>query len=182
MTDMSVDWAAAGIKAAAQVDLKGLMHLASFKDVIIGPAPEITPKDTHPVECVGRAPLHPIDGNPKTIYGQAKPSPSVVPPGAILECAIAMQEGTQKYGRANWRDDPVSYSTYFDAMMRHLLQAWDGEDRCPKSGALHMAHAMANAAIILDARACGTLIDDRPTKGASSKLITEYTKEIAPNG
>lgn len=124
----------------------------------------------------------PKDTNPKTVFGQAKPSPSVVPPGAILECSMAMAEGNQKYGRTNWRDDPVSFSTYFDALLRHAYQAYDGEDRCPKSGALHMAHAMANAAIILDAMACGTLIDDRPTKGASSKLINQYTKEIAPHG
>ena len=77
----------------------------------------------------------------------------------------------------NWRKDPVTASTYYDAMQRHMLAWQDGEDHAADSGLLHLAHVMANCAILIDAAACGTLIDDRTDDGmnAASHVIAYLT-------
>jgi hypothetical protein len=44
----------------------------------------------------------------------------------------------------------------------------------------HLGHFMACAAIVLDARANGALIDDRPPKGAANDLLAQYTLQKPP--
>lgn len=118
------------------------------------------------------------DSNPKTLVGITKPPLHAIPPSALLHLGLAMVNGERKYGPFNWRDDPVSFSVYYDAAMRHWLAAWDGEDVAPDSGVLHLGHAMACAAILIDAAACGTLNDDRPkVKGPTPVLIQALTWE-----
>lgn len=99
--------------------------------------------------------------NLKTIAGAGKPKTSPVPPIAILALGAAMQDGANKYGRFNWRTSEVTASVFFDAMMRHLLMWYAGEDKAPDSKVNHLAHLMAGAAILLDAMQTGVLIDDR---------------------
>lgn len=118
------------------------------------------------------------DTNPKTIYGQAKPSIALVPGPAVIHIANAFADGATKYGPANWRDDPVSTSTYINAALRHLLSYYDGERDAADSGVHHLAHAAACLCIILDAEEQGTLVDDRPTAGRSATVIKRLTKKI----
>lgn len=118
------------------------------------------------------------DDNPKTRFGVAKPSVTLIPGPALIHCALAFRDGATKYGPANWRVDPVTASTYTDAAFRHLLDYWDGEDRASDSKVLHLAHAMACLAILIDAQEQGTLKDDRPTKGATPRVIEENTKPL----
>ena len=118
------------------------------------------------------------DDNPKTRFGVAKPSVTLIPGPALIHCALAFRDGATKYGPANWRVDPVTASTYTDAAFRHLLDYWDGEDRASDSKVLHLAHAMACLAILIDAQEQGTLKDDRPTKGATPRVIEENTRPI----
>lgn len=120
----------------------------------------------------------PKDTNPKTLYGQAKPSLGLLPGAAQVAIAEVLALGKAKYGDANWRVDPVSYSTYHNALLRHLIKAWEGEEMDPESGQPHLAHVAANAMILLDAKACGTLIDDRPPQGAVSKAIEQNTRQV----
>lgn len=118
------------------------------------------------------------DDNPKTRFGVAKPSVTLIPGPALIHCALAFRDGATKYGPANWRVDPVTASTYTDAAFRHLLDYWDGEDRASDSKVLHLAHAMACLAILIDAQEQGTLKDDRPTKGATPRVIEENTRPL----
>jgi hypothetical protein len=55
-------------------------------------------------------------------------------------------------------------------MMRHLLAWYTGQDVDPgsKSGGLHLAAVRANAGILIDAFATGSIIDDRPKNAASA--------------
>lgn len=115
--------------------------------------------------------------NPKTQFGLRKPQLHLIPPSAMIEEAMVFRSGAEKYGPANWREEPVSASTYMSATLRHLMQWWDGEDLDPESRFSHLAHARSNTAILLDANASGTLIDDRPKPGAASQMIQAYTKE-----
>lgn len=105
--------------------------------------------------------------DPKQRVGSKKTPIRSIPPVAIVELGRAMMDGEQKYGRMNWRETAVVSSTYYDAVMRHVLAWWDGEDRASDSGILHLAHAMASLAILIDAASVGTLEDDRPLPGAA---------------
>jgi len=118
------------------------------------------------------------DGNPKTPFGLAKPGLQNVPPVAVLEVGRVMSFGAAKYGPMNWRHDEVSYSTYYNAAIRHLFEAWDGNDLDFETGLPHLAHAAACLMILLDAKACGKLIDDRPKEGATSYFIKANTQKV----
>lgn len=119
------------------------------------------------------------DDNPKTIHGIAKPPLGLIPGTAMVAVAEAMRCGMEKYGPANWRDKPVTTSTYTSAALRHLFAWIDGEDVDPESGATHLAHAMACMAILVDAQAQGTLNDDRPTPGKTAEMIRSNTRKTA---
>lgn len=123
------------------------------------------------------------DNNPKTAIGATKVPLHLVPPAASHFLALAMADGAKKYGPYNWRTLPVSVSPYKAAAQRHWDAFWDGEDNATDSGVHHLAHAMACAAILLDAMSVGNLVDDRPVKGAAARLQAEYAnkdKEVTP--
>jgi len=119
--------------------------------------------------------------NPKDVMGGKKvPLLSVLPPASLIHEALAMRygaylapkaDGTFGYGAFNWRTSPISAAKYYDAALRHLLAAWDGEDFAQDSKLLHLAHAKATLGIVLDARENGVLIDDRPPKGSAAHLL-----------
>lgn len=117
-----------------------------------------------------------ISSNPKKQYGTLKPSLSFVPPVALIELAVVMELGAVKYGAHNWVSDPVDFTTYYDAAMRHLMLAFSGEDVDPESKALHVAHAMACCCILTDAIRIGNLIDNRPKTGDVGQAIWRLTK------
>ena len=116
--------------------------------------------------------------NPKDKFGAAKPPLHLIPPVAQLYEAQVMDFGERKYGPYNWREHPVKLTVYVAAAMRHLLCLLDGEDVDPESGAPHEAHARACMGILLDARANGKLVDDRPSPGAAARVIAELTKKV----
>lgn len=103
-----------------------------------------------------------LSSNPKDIAARNKCPVHLVPPVMIREVAYVLANGAAKYGKWNWRTDPVQLTNYEAAASRHLLAIRDGEDIDPESGLLHWAHVAATAAIAIDARRQGTLIDDRP--------------------
>lgn len=109
--------------------------------------------------------------NPKAAIGALKPSLSLVPSGLMIPLAKVMELGARKYGEANWRSTKVRRKVYLDAALRHIYLALDGEDNDPESGQEHEAHAAACCGIILDAKALGVLIDDRPAPGPAARLI-----------
>ena len=119
------------------------------------------------------------DTNPKTKYGKAKPAVGLIPGVALLHIADAFKDGASKYGPANWRNDPVSASTYINAAYRHILSWYDGgEGVASDSGVHHLGHAAACLAILLDAEAQDTLVDDRPTPSRVPSVIVQLTKSI----
>lgn len=118
------------------------------------------------------------DNNPKTLVGAAKIPLHLVPPAAVHYLAMAMADGGKKYGPYNFRDIPISSSTYYAAALRHMMAWWDGEDVAEDSGVQHLAHAMACCALVLDSMSTGKLKDDRPAKGAASLLQKEYYEKM----
>ena len=116
------------------------------------------------------------DGNPKTEFGSKKVQLHLIPPSAIIYTALGFEDG-QKYGPFNWRHDKVAVSVYISALERHLMSYIDGEDIDPKSGKPHLAHMLANLAILVDATETGNLIDDRPPPGNAADILERYRRD-----
>lgn len=100
--------------------------------------------------------------NPKAIFGAQKIPMHLASPLATAYMALGLANGAMKYGTANFKATPVLASIYLDGLLRHT-KAWiEGEEFDPDDGVPNLAGALANLAIIIEARANGTLIDDRP--------------------
>ena len=113
--------------------------------------------------------------NPKDLIGVTKvPILSVVPPASLIYEGVAMRDGAKKYGPYNWRAKKVVASIYVDALLRHVMDWWDGEENAPDSGAPHLGHAKACAGILADAIETGNLVDDRPLKGPAARLMDKH--------
>jgi Domain of unknown function (DUF5664) len=129
-----------------------------------------------PIPVKWKEPMSSDQGtNPKDLIGEKKPMLWLVPSALLIIVSKVMELGAKKYGPYNWRTKKVRSTVYITAAMRHLLSALDGEEIDPESGQPHIAHAAACCAILLDAKATGNLVDDRPTPGAAAKLIAELT-------
>lgn len=137
-----------------------------------GPTGPVGPDDSAIVRIPGPAGI-----NPKDLCGMKKPPLTLIPTSSLIFLSRVMELGAKKYTPANWRNPktPVRMTVYLDAAWRHLLQILDGDDNDAESNQPHAAHAMACFAILLDAQACGTLVDDRPLKGAATKIINDLT-------
>jgi len=107
-----------------------------------------------------RAP-YPVDENPKSAAAVGKLRMSVVPIEPLKETARVYEHGADKYGVMNWRKDAITASTYYDAIERHLMAWFGGEDMDPESGRHHLAHIAASCGIVMDAELHNKLNDDR---------------------
>jgi hypothetical protein len=115
--------------------------------------------------------------NPKDLVGSGKLPLHLWPTSATAMGSIAMLNGTLKYGRANWRATGVRASIYVDACHRHLA-AWFEGNEADEEGVPHLSSALACLAIIVDARAAGTLRDDRQVEGGYKALAAELTPHV----
>jgi hypothetical protein len=106
-------------------------------------------------------PPPPLD--PKKTQSVQKPQLQLIPPALNAPLAAALHNGSTKYGPWNWRENKVDLMTYIGAMRRHLDALLDGADIAQDSGVHHLGHVAASCAIVLDAQAHGTLVDNRPT-------------------
>lgn len=100
--------------------------------------------------------------NPKDMIGVRKAPFSTVSAVVVAEMGVAMLEGASKYGRHNYRAVGVRASVYYDAVMRHIVSWWEGEDVDPDSGMPHIVKAMTALAVLRDAQIRGMYEDDRP--------------------
>jgi len=122
------------------------------------------PNDTKPAQAVDET-------NPKDLLGLKKAPIRLVPWVSVIALARVMKLGANKYGEKNWRQKKPRASVYFEAALRHLLAYDDGQDTDPESGESHLAHVMANMAILLDAKSCNCLLDDRTPTGEVIKAL-----------
>lgn len=117
--------------------------------------------------------------NPKDIIGSDKMPFHLFPNVALIHGTLAMLEGALKYGRSNFDEVGVKATIYIDAAERHWKAYKAGQDRASDSGLKHLGHAIACAAILLNAEAQGNLVDDRDYKGeAYLKEIEKETSEV----
>lgn len=121
-------------------------YIKASNKCLLGEPPPLTSKDTNPKDAVGtkKAPL------------------STVSAPVMAEVGLAMLEGARKYGRHNYRVDGVRASVYYDALLRHVMAWWEGEDTDPDSGLSHIVKAVACLMVLRDSMIQGNWIDDRP--------------------
>jgi len=116
--------------------------------------------------------------NPKDALGVKKVPLHCVPSAPLLEVGLAMMEGGRKYGTHNYRDMGVRMSTYYNAVFRHLIAWWEGEDIDPDSGVHHVVKAIACLFVLRDSMTMGNCEDDRPLRYANG-LGMDKLNEIA---
>lgn len=116
--------------------------------------------------------------NPKQLFGDKKPRLTLLPLVAQLAQEEAQRDGMLKYGELNWRDQPVEAMTYLDAAKRHLELFINGEARARDTKVSNLGAVMACCAIILDAEAHGTLIDNRRPSPAACDALHEAEKMV----
>ena len=128
----------------------------------------------------GGAPVDPPKAvNPKDGIGNTKLPLHLWPFSATAQGSLALLDGMLKYGRLNWRETQVRASVYIGALMRHVAEWLEGQNVDAKSGLHPLAHGLACLAIILDAEAAGTLVDDRNYPGGYVKLAELLTSHVA---
>lgn len=113
--------------------------------------------------------------NPKDLIGSDKIPLHLWPMTATALGSMALLDGACKYGRSNFRAVGVRASIYYDAAMRHMSRWFEGEDVDPDSGVHHLGHVLACIAILVDAKACGKLNDDRMVQGGYLEQLEELT-------
>jgi hypothetical protein len=97
-------------------------------------------------------------------------------PVAIIALARIAGMGAEKYSQFNYLKG-FDYDLAFNAMMRHALLFWTGEDNDPESGLPHMAHAawMALALVSFVERGIGndTRFRQQPTSVLVEPVATD---------
>lgn len=117
--------------------------------------------------------------NPKDVIGATKLPLDLVPDTLPAYASLAFLEGAVKYGKFNWRIAGVRSSIYMAAARRHLAKWFNGEECDPETHVPHLASVLACVGIILDARECGKLNDDRPPSAQTSAMIDGFTGRVA---
>jgi len=97
----------------------------------------------------------------------------LIPSPGLIATALAMQNGAEKYGPYNWREEGVGASTYVSAALRHIRTWLDGEEDASDSKVHHLGHAAACLMILLDAQAVGNLVDDRPAPAPTGPMLDQ---------
>jgi len=115
--------------------------------------------------------------NPKDALGIKKVPFHCVPCGPLMELGLAMMEGGRKYGSHNYRSVGVRSSVYYDAVIRHLMAWWEGEDIDPDSGVFHIIKAIACLFVLRDSMLMGNCEDDRPLKYPEGLDISQLNKQ-----
>lgn len=109
--------------------------------------------------------------NPKAKFGAQKPNLALIPGSAQVAEALALEDGAVKYGPFNWRESKVEIMTYVAAIRRHLDAYVDGDALTTDTQVPNLGAIRACCAVLIDADASGTLIDNRPkATGAAARL------------
>ena len=116
--------------------------------------------------------------NPKDLVGCKKVPMSTMSCPVMMEAAVGMLEGALKYGKHNYRDEGVLAGTYYDAVMRHMMAWWEGEDIDEKSGLSHVTKAMTSLVVLRDAMIQGKFKDDRPIKTVDPEWMEKLNKHV----
>lgn len=94
-------------------------------------------------------------------YDMGKFRWSLMPWDALTGLLTVIEYGAGKYPARNW-EKGMDWSRPFDALQRHLLAWWGGENTDPDTGYSHLWHAMWNITVLVAYEIRGIGADDRP--------------------
>jgi len=117
------------------------------------------------------------DPNTGAQKGSKLPQLGAIDPLALLELAKIGGFGAEKYERFNYLKG-FRYSLAFDAMMRHALLFWSGEDIDEESGLSHAAHAAWQALCLVSFSLRGLGTDDRFKQPFNEEELNEAWDQI----
>lgn len=106
-----------------------------------------------------------------------KPSITMIPSGPLKDLAQVFMFGAKKYGKGNWKEGFV-YSRLLDAVYRHMMAWFEGEDLDPESGLPHLSHATWGLIILRHFETNGGGFDDR--KEMPGMQRNEECEQILP--
>lgn len=116
--------------------------------------------------------------NPKDAIASKKIPMHLAPATAVMAMVTGLLHGMLRYGRSNWRPAGAKASVYHDAIRRHLDDWFEGNDT-DEEGCDNLDAILANVAIIVDARACGKLTDDRQFPGGYREAKAKAEENVA---
>lgn len=105
--------------------------------------------------------------------GQKRAQLGALDPGALRTVAEVAGYGTEKYDRYNFLKG-YDYSLSYDALQRHLMAFWSGENNDPESGLPHLGHAAWHCLALLAFVQRGVGADDRPKVPMEGAFIPEW--------
>lgn len=114
--------------------------------------------------------------NPKKAAGAVKAPMHTIPPLPMIQANNVMAGGNHKYGLYNYRESQIDAMTYIGAIKRHFDLWQDGEDIDPESQQNHLAHLIADCAILLDCQIRDQLIDNRKKTGLLALELVKSQK------
>lgn len=100
-------------------------------------------------------------------YNEGKIRYDLIPPSALNALGKVFSYGDQKYGveaggcNRNW-EKGLKWNGVIASALRHIESFRSGKDFDDESGLLHVAHAMANLAFIVEYYKTHPELDDRP--------------------
>ena len=119
--------------------------------------------------------VRPLDKSKQHVglrFNEGKLRYDLLPPKAIEEAVKVFTYGAQKYtfkdeqgnitydGSLDWRRG-MGWRSVIASLKRHVAAFERGEDKDPESGLMHMAHAIANAAFLIEYNTIYPQGDDR---------------------
>lgn len=109
---------------------------------------------------------------PNKAAANQKPDISLVAPDFILSVAEVLTSGRGEHGARQW-EDGMAWSLAYNSLMRHMLAWAGGEDKDPKSGMSHLAHAACRIMMLVAYENRGLGVDDRvyPKKCGEETII-----------
>jgi hypothetical protein len=101
--------------------------------------------------------VDPVTGGAK---GSKQCQMGAVDPQALMQVGLVAGFGGIKYERYNFAKG-YKWSLSYDAMQRHLMLFWNGQDNDDESGLPHLAHAAWHCLALLTFSFRGRGTDDR---------------------
>lgn len=74
---------------------------------------------------------------------------SLFPWRAAEHVVKVLEYGADRYGAQNWQNVERGQCRYAEALQRHLIAWWEGEDTDEESGLPHIAHVACNALFLV---------------------------------
>ena len=93
-----------------------------------------------------------------------KPEYELLPLELLSGVNKILQYGAEKYGLNNWKKPDFAMSRAYNALLRHMIAFWNGENLDKESGLCHLDHAMCNLLFLKYHLLNTPASDNRPIK------------------